>query len=148
MQDQHTKIPGYRDFDQLTVDQIGSIKAAEIDVANLFKQMKLVEGVDQRALALAKTKLQEGFSWFVRAIAKPTDPFEGAPVEDTWLTRMQAESEELTARLHKLDVFLADPVKKAALSEDDLEAMCEQQMGMRVYLTALNARLERVEKNG
>jgi hypothetical protein len=41
----------------------------------LFKQIGLIEGVDPRLLALAKTNLQQGFMWFVHSIAKPADPF-------------------------------------------------------------------------
>lgn len=76
MKDQHTLIKGYRDLRQDEIDAMNSIKAAEVDVGKLFQQIAQVEGVDPRALALAKTKLQEGFSWFVRAVAKPADPFQ------------------------------------------------------------------------
>lgn len=54
---------------------MNSIKALEADAGELFKQIGQIDGVDPRALALAKTGLQEGLMWFVRAIAKPADPF-------------------------------------------------------------------------
>ena len=75
MDNQHRKIEGYRDFQESTVDQINTIKAAEADIAQLFAQIGQVPGVDQRSLALAKTSLQEGFMWFVRSVAKPKDVF-------------------------------------------------------------------------
>lgn len=75
MDNQHKKITGYRDLSQAEIDGMNSIKALEADAGALFKQIGQVEGVDPRALALAKTKLQEGFMWFVRSIAKPADPF-------------------------------------------------------------------------
>ena len=54
---------------------MNSIKALEADAGELFKQIGKIDGVDQRALALAKTNLLQGFMWFVRSIAKPADPF-------------------------------------------------------------------------
>lgn len=75
MDNQHKLIKGYRDLSQSEIDGMNSIKALEVDTGELFKQVSQIEGVDQRSLALAKTKLQEGFMWFVRSIAKPADPF-------------------------------------------------------------------------
>ena len=76
MDNQHKLIKGYRDLTQSEIDGMNSIKSLEVDTGNLFKQVSKIEGVDPRALALAKTKLQEGFMWFVRSIAKPVDPFQ------------------------------------------------------------------------
>lgn len=75
MKDQHKMIKGYRDLSQSEIDGMNSIKALELDTGELFKQVSQIDGVDQRALALAKTNLQQGFMWFVRSIAKPADPF-------------------------------------------------------------------------
>lgn len=75
MENQHKLIKGYRDLSQSEIDGMNSIKALEVDTGELFKQITEIDGVDQRSLALAKTKLQEGFMWFVRSIAKPADPF-------------------------------------------------------------------------
>lgn len=75
MENQHKLIKGYRDLSQSEIDGMNSIKALEADAGDLFKQIEQIDGVDKRSLALAKTKLQEGFMWFVRSIAKPADPF-------------------------------------------------------------------------
>ncbi len=75
MDNQHKKIKGYRDLSQAEIDGMNSIKALEADAGELFKQIAEIEGVDQRHLSLARTNLQQGFMWFVRAIAKPVDPF-------------------------------------------------------------------------
>lgn len=75
MDNQHKLIKGYRDLSQSEIDGMNSIKALEVNTGELFKQISQIEGIDQRSLALAKTKLQEGFMWFVRSIAKPADPF-------------------------------------------------------------------------
>ncbi|ALI04552.1 hypothetical protein C1Y08_28600 [Pseudomonas sp. FW306-02-F02-AA] len=60
---------------QSEIDGMNAIKALEADAGELFKQIGLIEGVDPRLLALAKTNLQQGFRWFVHSIAKPADPF-------------------------------------------------------------------------
>lgn len=79
MDNQHRQVAGYRDFDQSTVDQINSIKEAEKDIGALWQQIAQIPGIDKRALSHAKTQLQDGFSWFVRAVAKPADPFGDLP---------------------------------------------------------------------
>lgn len=76
MDNQHKKISGYRDLSQSAIDAMNSIKALERDAAELFKQVKEIDGVDQRALALARTELQTAFMWFVRVVARPADPFQ------------------------------------------------------------------------
>lgn len=75
MDNQHKKIAGYRDLSQSEIDGMNSVKALEKDCAELWKQIGEIEGVDHRALSIARTELQTAFSWFVRAIAKPADPF-------------------------------------------------------------------------
>ena len=77
MDNQHKKISGYRDLSQSEIDGMNSIKALEKDVGELWKQIKAIDGVDQRMLAIARTELQTAFMWFVRSIAKPADPFAG-----------------------------------------------------------------------
>lgn len=75
MENQHQKIKGYRDLSQSEIDAMNSIKALEADAAELFKQVQAIPGVDQRALAIARTELQTAFMWFVRGVARPADPF-------------------------------------------------------------------------
>ncbi len=77
MDNQHKKISGYRDLSQSEIDGMNSIKALEKDVGELWRQIKAIDGVDQRMLAIARTELQTAFMWFVRSIAKPADPFAG-----------------------------------------------------------------------
>jgi hypothetical protein len=76
MDNQHKQIKGYRDLSQSEIDGMNSIKALEADTAELYKQIQDIPGVDQRSLAIARTELQTAFMWFVRAIAKPADPFQ------------------------------------------------------------------------
>lgn len=76
MDNQHKKITGYRDLSQSEIDGMNSIKALESEAGALFRKISQIEGVDPRLLDLAKTSLQQGFMWFVRSIAKPSDPFQ------------------------------------------------------------------------
>lgn len=75
MDNQHKLIKGYRDLSQAEIDSINSIKLAEQDIGQLWQQVSKVPGVDPRQLAVAKTKLQEAFMWFIRGVAQPLDVF-------------------------------------------------------------------------
>lgn len=75
MDNQHQKITGYRDLSQAEIDAMNEIKALEAQAGELMKRVQGIDGVDSRHLALARTNLQQGFMWFVRAVAKPADPF-------------------------------------------------------------------------
>lgn len=76
MENQHRLVKGYRDLSQREIDAMNSIKLAEQDIGQLFQQVRKLDGVDQRIMAITKTKLQEAFSWFVRAVAQPLDVYE------------------------------------------------------------------------
>lgn len=71
MENQHRKITGYR---ELTDDEIRDINHCK-DLSNLCGELiAALEdqiGTDKRAVSIAKTKLQEGFMWAIRSIAKP-----------------------------------------------------------------------------
>lgn len=84
MKDQHKKISGYRELSQTEIVLINKIKEKaeevkllleEVDI-RLFRQTDPAlnqDGLDdvQRNLGLAKDNLQTGFTWFVRAVARP-----------------------------------------------------------------------------
>jgi len=84
MDNQHKKIKGYRDLSQTEIDLMNKIKAkaeelkllideADDTLHNLKDPVINQDGLDdvQRYLELAKTNLQQGFMWFVRAVARP-----------------------------------------------------------------------------
>lgn len=71
MDNQHRKISGYRDLSQGEIDGINALKAKGNEIGQLLEQLKELPGIDQRALAIAKTDLQTGMMWAVRAIAQP-----------------------------------------------------------------------------
>lgn len=71
MDNQHRKISGYRELTQQEVDAMNRIKAKAEEVGMLIDALRDAPGIDQRALAIAKTELQTGFMWAVRAVAQP-----------------------------------------------------------------------------
>jgi len=84
MDNQHKKIKGYRDLSQAEIDTMNAIKEKAEEVGYLIKalaEMRSQTGISDlgdsgkqesaRCLALAKTNLQQGFMWFVRAVALP-----------------------------------------------------------------------------
>lgn len=73
MDNQHKKISGYRDLSQADIDMMNAVKALERLVGEQMALAAALPEVDKRCLALARTELQTGFMWFVRAIAKPEE---------------------------------------------------------------------------
>ena len=87
MKDQHKKIKGYRDLSQDEIDLMNRIKKHAEMTAELLNEVKDMRDAyqsemappltrsqfseSQRCLALAKTNLQTGQMWFVRAVALP-----------------------------------------------------------------------------
>lgn len=72
MENQHEKISGYRDLSQDEIDDINYIKSIERDVASFWRiLLDPNKDTDKRELALAKTKFEEAFMHFVKAVAKP-----------------------------------------------------------------------------
>ena len=87
MENQHQKIKGYRDLSQEEIDLMNRIKEHAEKTALLIEELKvfrtgsmgsILPDINQtqynesmRCLALAKTYLQTGQMWFVRAVALP-----------------------------------------------------------------------------
>lgn len=84
MKDQHKQITGYRDLSQVEINLMNEIKQKGEELSALLEKvdtelyaMKNPElsqdGCDDvaRYLDLAKTNLQQGMMWFVRAVARP-----------------------------------------------------------------------------
>ena len=72
MKDQHTLIKGYRDLSQAEIDAINEGKALAVQVGAWVEKLQNTDGLDQRAVALGKTNLQQGFMWAIRGVAQPT----------------------------------------------------------------------------
>ncbi len=84
IENQHRKIKGYRDLSQDEIDLMNRIKEKAEELNQLLDEADTIlhelknpvinqDGLDdvQRYLELAKTNLQQGFMWFVRAVARP-----------------------------------------------------------------------------
>ena len=71
MDNQHRQISGYRELSQEEIDLINSIKESGALTGDLVAATESLDGVDHRALSIARTHLQTGFMWLVRAVAKP-----------------------------------------------------------------------------
>lgn len=69
------KITGYRALDSQDIDLVNKIKAMELEVGVLWRNVREHTDVDPRYMALAKTAFQDAFHWFVRGITKPEDAF-------------------------------------------------------------------------
>lgn len=76
MENQHRLIAGYRELTAREVTTMNAIKDLAREAAELWLTVRAEPDVDGRALALARTQLQDGFMWFVRAVARPEDPFD------------------------------------------------------------------------
>ena len=79
MENQHKMIQGYRDLSQDEIDCMNDIKQAELSIGELWKSVMDAPGdtfsADGRWMSIAKTHFEEGFSAFVRAVAKPEPRF-------------------------------------------------------------------------
>lgn len=85
MDNQHKKITGYRDLSEKEIDLMNRIKAHATATETLLlevDELRNQKGISElghsgreesfRCLRLAKTNLQQGFMWFVRAVALPS----------------------------------------------------------------------------
>lgn len=71
MDNQHKQIKGYRDLSQAEIDAMNKGKELAAQVGAWIEELQM-QGIDQRAVSLGKTNLQQGFMWAIRAIAQPT----------------------------------------------------------------------------
>lgn len=71
MENQHRQISGYRELTQQEIDAMNAVKAKAEEVGMQLDALAQLPGIDKRALAIAKTDLQTGFMWAVRAVAQP-----------------------------------------------------------------------------
>lgn len=71
MKDQHEKITGYRDLTQAEIDLMNEGKALAEKCGEFIDKLEAEADTDKRNVALAKTNLQQGFMWGIRAVARP-----------------------------------------------------------------------------
>ena len=79
MENQHRMISGYRDLSPEEIALVNSIKelAEEVnETINVVAALPITDGAEvsenpARALNIARTELQTGFMWLIRAVARP-----------------------------------------------------------------------------
>lgn len=73
MENQHRKIAGYRELSQEEIDLMNEIKELGEKCGALMDKLRdSSQPSDLRCVSLAKTNLQQGFMWAIRAVAQPT----------------------------------------------------------------------------
>jgi hypothetical protein len=141
MDNQHKLIKGYRDLSQSEIDSINSIKLAEQDIGQLWQQVAKVEGVDHRQLAIAKTKLQEAFMWFIRGVAQPLDVFTLEIPKETFLDRLRVERDDLNQKYKKLGSYLDTPPFYSLTEEAQSDLRLQYEV-MPPYVFIINKRYD------
>jgi hypothetical protein len=78
MENQPHKFLGYRDLNDAESEAIDAVKDKEKSVADLWKAIndQFNGDVNPRWMNIAKTHFEEGFSAFVKAVARPHSPFD------------------------------------------------------------------------
>lgn len=74
--EQHTKISGYRDLTEHEISLINRVKAFEVEVAFLVNELDVLaqqsgDPAAGRWVSLARTHLETGFMFAVKAVARP-----------------------------------------------------------------------------
>jgi hypothetical protein len=65
-------INGYRKLTPDEVQHVNDLKEFGDEIGRLLDTVGTIPDVDKRALAIARTELQTGMMWLVRAITRPT----------------------------------------------------------------------------
>ena len=67
-----TPVKGYRQLSKDELTLIDAIKTKAEEVRELVERVQFTTDIDGRSASIARTELQTGFMWLVRAVAKPT----------------------------------------------------------------------------
>ena len=77
MKDQHEKISGYRDLSQAEIDEMNALKGVEAYMGGWLANMARIVPADdsdaQRWLSIARSHLETGFMYAIKAVARPTN---------------------------------------------------------------------------
>ena len=71
MDNQHRKIKGYRELDEVEILIMNDIKMAGEALGVLVDRLRGHSHLDQRWVSIGATDLQKGFMALTRAVAKP-----------------------------------------------------------------------------
>jgi len=72
MDNQHRLISGHRELNPGEINLINEVKRQGEELRVALDELANDPNVDKRALAIARTEIQTGFMWLIRAIARPT----------------------------------------------------------------------------
>lgn len=64
-------ILGYRQLSPTEQNHINTIKRKGLELKTLIDNVSALPGIDPRAVAIARTEMQTGMMWLIRAIAQP-----------------------------------------------------------------------------
>src|SRR6185295_13136514 len=81
MDNQHKLIAGYRDLTEAEIRTINAFKLIEQDLADLLGAVEVEGTAAARWLAMARTNLETGIMYAIKAIARPTGGL-GNPVSE------------------------------------------------------------------
>lgn len=71
MENQHRKIKGYRELDEIEVALMNMVKEHGVALGELVEKLRATQDLDQRWVSIGATDLQKGLMSLTRAIAKP-----------------------------------------------------------------------------
>ena len=88
MENQHRQIAGYRDFPEATIGRINYLKEIEQHVVAALELVALeaAQHYDPnvlRHIAIARTELETGFMYLIKAVARPTNGLAHARLHGT-----------------------------------------------------------------
>ena len=73
MDNQHRHIKGYRELSEQEIADMNAVKDMGEQLRGVVEALQLRgSAIDQRAVSIGRTQLQDGIMWLVRAIAQPT----------------------------------------------------------------------------
>lgn len=76
MENQHRKITGYRELSEEDIHLMNEFKRLQSTILNMIHDVSLepqAESDTLRSCALAKTNIQQGVMWAIRAVTKPSE---------------------------------------------------------------------------
>jgi len=77
LDNQHQKIAGYRDLSQEEIDDMNALKAKEAEMGEILARIDARCAAEDREAgrwsAMARTNLETGFMYAIKAVARPTN---------------------------------------------------------------------------
>jgi hypothetical protein len=104
VKDQHAQIKGYRDLDEHDIAITNHIKAMEentrVFLNSLHEPLKKADPEALRWLAIARTHLETGFMFAIKAVTRPANGLGRSNADNRTLEEIRAESPVETSPDH------------------------------------------------